>query len=251
MENKNVNPEAIIELPSKGLFYDGIDAEIVFRTLDTGDEQKILGSSSNTALDSALSGTIIEPKGLDINDLIPGDKMFFMMQQRIHTYGSTYRQLAFCPMCEFDGHIDYSLEDIKCNVLPDGFKVPLKLKLPVNGDIITLNVHTAKQIKALKDRANKTSKTTGADYGEIYYFLSQAKNIGTVNGSNLDSYSAEKYVKELHPKDRAYISSAYKSVKLGYESTVEVMCPKCGKTILIPFQITDEFFTPFTEVTFL
>lgn len=245
------NIEMSIELPSEGKFYNDFDGKMVIRSLNTGDEQKIFGSSSPTTLDRVLNGIIIEPAGFDINTLIPGDKKFLMYKARIHTYGSMYKQGMYCPLCNYEGTVDLNMDDIEVFKMPDKIKVPLRIKLPVNNDIIELKVLNCKQINAIEDRANKTSKNTGVDVNEVLYTLKLAKRIATVNGDTLDSFESEKYIRQLNPRDRAYIDSAFKSIKIGYSSIVDVTCPKCGKTITIPFELTGEFFNPSSEVEFL
>ena len=244
--------EVTITLPSKGRFYQEAypdwDGKITFRILNAGDEQKIFGSSSSSTLDRVLNSLIIEPAGFDINNLVPGDKNFFMYKVRIATYGERYKQFYYCPLCNNEGEIEFSIEEIEVHELDDKIKLPLRIKLPVSGDIIELRVQTCNQINRLEDRAQKTSKNTGADYKEIIYALKLAKRIAAVNEKNLDSYEAEKYMREIHPRDRAYIDSAFKSIKLGYANTLTVNCPKCGKNIVIPFEMNSEFFNPSDEV---
>ena len=53
-------------------------------------------------------------------------------------------------------------------------------------------------------------------------------------------FEAEQYARKLTPRDRAYIDSAFRAIKLGYEGTVEVECPKCGRVITIPFEINGD-----------
>lgn len=245
------NLECSTSLPSGGLFYPEFDGNIVFRSLDTGDEQKIFGSSSNTTIDRVLNDVIIEPKGFNINSLIPGDKAYLMNKVRIHTYGSMYRQPYFCPLCSTEGEVEYDLDSIEVHTLPSTLKVPLKVKLPVSNDILELRVLNCDQINKLEDRAVKTSKNTGTDAKEVLFFLKLAKRIGSVNGDELDSFTSESYIRNMHPRDRAYIDSAYRSLKVGYSNIVEVKCPKCGKNITIPVEMTSEFFSPSSEVEFL
>ena len=174
-----------------------------------------------------------------------------MYQVRIHTYGVEYKQYYYCPLCDNEGQVEFSLEDIDTHVLNEKLRIPLRIKLPVSQDIIELRIQSVKQINALEDRARKTAKNTGADFKVVLYTLKQAKRIACVNDKPLDSYEAEKYMREINPKDRAYIDSAFKQIKLGYENVVTVKCPKCGKAIVIPFEMNSEFFNPSSEVDFI
>ena len=128
----------------------------------------------------------------------------------------------------------------------DKIKVPLRIKLP-NKDIIELKVLNCKQLDNIKTRAEKVAKNTNAPVGETQFFLRLVKRIASVNGEELDMFEAESYARKLSPRDRAYIDSAFKAIKLGYEGTVEVECPRCGRIVTIPFEINTEFFNPSTD----
>lgn len=246
--NNIIEAEAI--LPSKGKFYNDIDEKIVFRSLTTADEQKIFGSSSNATLDRVLDDCLIEPK-VSVNKFIPADKQFYMLKLRIHTYGSEYKQMMYCPLCDTESEVKYNLDDVEVFEMDDSIPVPLKIRLPISKDVLVLNVLNCEQLENIKNQAAKRAKSTGAAIGEVQFFLRLKGRIATVNDEELDSFRLDTYIRELHPKDRAYIDSAFKSIKVGYSSVVNVVCPKCKKEITIPFEVTGEFFNPTTEITFL
>lgn len=246
--------ESDCKLPSKGKFYENELDTIVFRNLDTDDEQKIYGSSSGTTIDSVLTNCIVSPKGLDVNDLVPADKFFYMVKLRVHTYGSDYKQPYFCPLCNHEGQVTIDLdEDTTVVELPEDYKLPIKIKTPVGKDTLELRVLTQAQINSIRKRAEKMVQRLhdSVSSKEIVFKLRLAKQIVSINDEEVDSFDAEKYVSELHARDRAYIDSAFKAIKFGYESTITVTCPNCKREIVIPFEMTGEFFDPSLEVEFL
>ena len=241
--------ECNVKLPSRGVFYDFDCDELVIKSLTTADEQKIFGSSSAKTIDNVLSSCIVEPI-MDINQLIPADKHAVMIKVRILTYGDQYKQNIYCPLCGHESEVEFSLNDIVIHEMPENIHVPLRIKLP-NKDIVELKVLNCKQLDNIRARAEKVAKNTNAPVGETQFFLRLVKRIATVNGEELDMFEAEKYARNLSPRDRAYIDSAFKAIKLGYEGTVEVECPHCSKVITVPFEITGEFFNPSCSVEFL
>lgn len=242
--------ETTIKLPSRGVFYDGELDTLTLRNLSTDDEQKIYGSTSNETFDKVLSECVVEPEDFDINTLLPADKFYTMVQLRIHTYGSMYKQPCYCIHCDKEGEVTYDLDDIEVVQLPD-VKLPIRVKLPMSKDEVELGVLTSKDIKAISKRAAKTSKTMKTSQKELEFLLKLSKQILSVNGSDSESTTAMSYVKDMHSRDRAYIESVYKKLFFGYRSTVEVTCPSCGKELIIPFEMTGEFFNPSFEVEFI
>lgn len=246
--------ETEIELPSKGIFYeDGLDT-LRIRNLSTGDEQKIYGSTSNATTDDALSNCVVEPEGFNINTLVSGDKFFFMVKERIHTYGSMYKQPFYCIHCNREGIVEYDLDDMEIKYLdPSKIKLPLRIKLPINKDEIELRILNCENLQSIAKRAKKQSNTIANKTSpkEIEFLLKTARQVAKVNGKEIAGFEAEKYVRNLHSQDRAYINSAYKKIVFGYDERVEVTCPLCGQTLYIPFEMCGEFFNPSMEVEFL
>lgn len=242
--------ETIIKLPSRGVFYEDNLDTLTLRNMSTDDEQKIYGSNSSEVIDKVLSSCIIEPKDFDINTLLPSDKFYVMVQLRIHTYGSMYKQPFYCIHCDKEGQIEYDLDDIEVIELPE-VKLPIRVQLPVSKDIVELGVLTSKDINSISKRAAKTSKAMGGSQKELAFLLKLSKQIKAVNDKETDSNSIMSYVKNMHSRDRAYIESVYKKLSFGYKTTVEVNCPFCNQELVIPFEMNGEFFNPSFEVEFL
>ena len=242
--------ETTVKLPSRGVFYENDLDTLTLRNLSTDDEQKIYGSTSNDTLDKVLSDCVVDPKGFDINTLLPADKFYTMVQLRIHTYGSMYKQPMYCIHCDKEGEVEYSLDDLEVVELPQ-VKLPIRVKLPVSKDIVELGVLTSQDIKSISRRAEKTAKNMGGNKKELEFMLKLSKQIKSINDKDTDVTTIMTYVKNIHAKDRAYIESVYKKLFFGYKSTLEVKCPFCGKDLTIPFEMNGEFFNPSFEVEFL
>ena len=242
--------ETSIKLPSRGVFYaDDLDT-LTLRNLSTDHQQKIYASTSTATLDKVLSSCVVDPKGFDINTLLPADKFYYMIQLRIHTYGSMYKQPMYCIHCDKEGEVEYNLDDIEVVELPQ-IKLPIRVKLPVSGDVVELGVLTSKDIKAISRRAEKTAKNMGGSKKELEFMLKLSKQIKSINDKDTEVTTIMTYVKNIHAKDRAYIESVYKKLFFGYKSSVEVTCPSCGKELVIPFEMNGEFFNPSFDVEFL
>ena len=245
------NYEMEVNLPSDGKFYEDRISKLTIRNLTTDEEMKIYGSTSTTVVDRVINSCIIEPKGFDCGTLIPADKFYLMIQLRINTYGSMYKQESYCPRCEREGIFELDLDRLECDYLPENFKIPLKLRLPISKDVIELKILNTNRYNSIKERAEKIAKNTGGKVEEIEYKLKLAAQIKSINDKEVDTFEAENYVKGLHGRDSQTINSAIKSIKVGYSGIANIVCPHCHKEFQAPFIMNSEFFRPTLDVEWL
>ena len=120
-------------LPSNGLVYEGkIPSTVVLRNMTTSEQKKLLGSmSSASVFDRIVENCIVEPKGLKVNDLIPADSDYLLIQLRIHSYGSEYEIMV--PKCDC-GHPSHktvmNLDELEIDELEEGYESLLSFSLP-------------------------------------------------------------------------------------------------------------------------
>ena len=235
-----------ITLPSNGVFYESdFPINLTIRSLTTSEEQLLYGSPVDSAIDAILKKCIVEPTNYPINDLIPADKMYILYKLRILSYGQEYNQMIFCPFCNYEGVTVLDLDTLPCEELDDTkVRVPLKLTLPISKDVVELRVLTEQDYNNIKTRAQKLSKKLNLPYNQVEHKLRCAKQIKAVNGNKMDSFLAEKYYESIPVKDMRYIQSALNSIKVGYQGHLDIVCPSCGREIVVPFEMTSEFLSP-------
>lgn len=238
------NYEISVVLPSGGILYEGIEPEVTLRHITTKEEKKLLASTSDNTLDNLIKSCVVEPEGLDMNQLISADKHFLMLKLRIHTYGSDYNVEGKCPYCGERHNYTINLDDFPVYELTEKDLEKLKITLPVSGDKLELRLLTGADIDAINRQAKKMAKILKCDRDELEYVIRMARHIKSINGKEVDNGSAQGYVEEMHAKDSAYFWYCLDEIQIGYDTTVEVVCPGCRQDIEFAMPMTKEFFRP-------
>lgn len=239
------NYEITANLPSRGLVYDGeVNPQINLRHITTKEEKKLIASTSSNALDTLIESCIVEPKGLKVNKLIPADKHYLMLQLRIHTYGSNYHVEGTCPVCSNKKEYSIDLNDFPVIELADDYKDKLKFTLPVSQDELQLRLLTGEDLESIKRQAKKLAKTLRVDVDELEYVIRMSRHIVSINGEEMNDGRAQGYVEAMHAQDSAYFWYMLDEVLVGYDTMIEVVCPKCRNEIEFNMPITGEFFRP-------
>lgn len=237
--------ETTVTLPTNGHLYgpDG-PVDVTLRAMTTKEEKILLGSSSDNVFDKVIKACIVEPKDLNLDDLILSDINFLLLKLRIHTYGSDYKIETTCPNC---GSIDYrtiNLDDFPIYTLSEDFKEPIKMKLPMSGDTLECNLLRNKDVKFVDRLAKKLSRTSKTNTDAIAYNIRMAKYIQSINGEKVDGSKAQAYTQNMHSRDSAYFWWKINKILIGYDTTMELTCSECNSDYETAMPITSEFFRP-------
>lgn len=235
--------ECDFALPSRGVFNPELPKVLPIRTFTSAEEMKLLSSTTNNAIFSILNNVVLV-EGFNIKNLILADIVALSVKARIHTFGTEYYLDSYCPFCEYEGTIRADLDKLETNFIGD-LKLPLKLRLPISKKEVTLRVLTHGNYLTIEDRLEKLKQNTyGGDLEVLKAILTRAKQIRAIDGKEVLSPEAEKFVRNAHPQDLAYIDSALSSIAVGISKVIKVKCPKCGKEIIVPFTMNSTFFRP-------
>lgn len=243
-------PTEIISLPSKGLCYpEGhplSKGEITIKLM-TAKEEDILTSSNlikkGIQLDKLLESIVVE-SGVNINDLIIGDKNAILITSRILAFGPEYDVTITDPEEREPVEVTVDLSKIKIKevdeaklnrnneydfVLPVS-KTPIKFKLLTHGDELAINKDVEASQKTLKTANEITTRYRriitevdgNRDLGYISTFVTNRLLAG-------DSKALRKYIAEITPD---------------LDLTFDYQSPFTGETeaLRIPFGI--DFFYP-------
>ena len=241
----NKNYEITVNLPSGGLLYDDIPAQITLRAMTTADEKFLFGSTSSNAFSKVLQSCIVEPKNIDVSKLLPFDEQFLIIKLRTHTYGSLYHIAGVCPECGERHEFEVNLDEMPVIELDHDFKEPIECTLPECGDKLQLRLLRNKDFIAVRNQAKKLAKRMGVNARELEYVIRMSRYIVTINGEQTNDGAAQQYVEHLSGRDSAYFWWLLNdSVECGLDTTEEVTCPSCGEDYDLEFQINSEFFRP-------
>ena len=243
-------PTEVITLPSKGLCYPQnhplSKGEITIKLM-TAKEEDILTSTTlirkGIQLDKLLESIVVEP-GVNINDLLIGDKNAILITSRILAFGPEYHVKINDPFDDEEVETVIDLSTIKIKEVDEEkltrqneysfalpiSKIPIKFKLLTHGDETAIN----KDIEASQKTMKQGNEIT-ARYRRIITEVDGSRDFGTISNfvSNRllagDSKALRKYINEISPD---------------LDLTFDYTSPVTGETeaLKIPFGIN--FFYP-------
>ena len=219
-----------LQLPSKCLLYDGVDAsKISCRTLKGEDELLIAEMSVSTfdkkflkLLKNVLIG--IEPEKLTL-----GDKLFLAIWLTINSYSKDFTYNIECGTCykKFDMIVD--LSKIKVLELPDDYKEPQDILLPVCGKTIKLRLLRFEDTLRMEELEKQ---------GKNVWLLRLASSI--VGDENL--FEKEMFLRDLKANDMKAIRGFHEKYFHGPKLETEYECPYCGGVGITPTPFQLEMF---------
>jgi hypothetical protein len=243
-------PTEVISLPSKGLCYPESNplsrGEVTIKLM-TAKEEDILTSTNlikkGIQLDKLLESIIVEP-GVNINDLVIGDKNAILITSRILAFGPEYNVTITDPEEKepVETVVDLSkikIKDINYDLLNSNNEydfvlpisnIPIKFKLLTHGDEVAI----AKDVEA-SEKITKQSNEITTRYRRIIVEVNGNRDIGFINNFVInqfraaDSKALRKYISEITPD---------------LDLTFDYVSPYTGETeaLKIPFGIN--FFYP-------
>ena len=213
-------PTEIISLPSKGLVYPESNAlskgEVTVKLM-TAREEDILTSAAlirkGIQLDKLLESIVVEP-GVNINDLVIGDKNAILVTSRILAFGPEYAAKITDPFDREEVDITIDLSNITIKEVDESIlnrdneydfflpisKTNIKFKLITHGDEMIIN----KDIEA-SQKALKTSNEITTRYRRIIIEVDGVRDAGTISNfvtNRLlagDSKALRKYISDITP----------------------------------------------------
>jgi hypothetical protein len=213
-------PTEVISLPSKGLCYPETHplskGEITIKLM-TAKEEDILTSTNlvkkGIHLDKLLESVVVEP-GVNINDLLIGDKNAILVTSRVLAFGADYKVTVTDPESgePTDTTVDLSKIQIKevdesilnrYNEYPftlPASKVQIKFKLLTHGDELAINKDIEASEKTLKQGNEITAR-----YRRVIVEVDGVRDLGTISNfvtNRLlagDSKSLRKYMATITP----------------------------------------------------
>lgn len=213
-------PTEVISLPSKGLCYPDTHplskGEITIKLM-TAKEEDILTSANlvkkGIHLDKLLESVVVEP-GVNINDLLIGDKNAILVTSRVLAFGADYKVTVTDPDSGEPTDTIVDLSKIQIKEVDDSvlnryneypFTLPvsksqIKFKLLTHGDEIAIN----KDIEA-SERTLKQGNEITARYRRVIVEVDGVRDLGTISNfvtNRLlagDSKALRKYMASITP----------------------------------------------------
>ena len=231
----------IITLPSKGLVYPESNplskGEITIKLMTAKEEDIITNQNlirKGLHLDKLLESVVVEP-GVDINDLVLGDKNAILVSSRILAFGTDYDVTINDPADNEPVSVTVDLSKIKIKEVDDlklnrdneyefilpRTKTSIKFKLLTHGDEILI----AKDIEA-SEKLTKQSNEITTRYRRIIIEVNGTRDFGYISNfvSNqllaADSKALRKYISEITPD--LDLTFEYESLMTGEKEALRI-----------------------------
>ena len=247
-------PTEIVELPSKGLFYEEGHPLHNRTTVEvkhmTTKEEDILTNQSfiknGVAVERLLESVLVDPK-MKTGDMLVGDKNALLVACRLYGYGNEYETKFTCPECgAVERHV-FDLEDIESANFEENAK---EYDITYNFDSQTMSMEiprtkTKLELKILKSRELETPTNKKAKNAQNNKFISThyEKIIVAVNG-NSDRQYIKSYINSMSALDSRYLRTVYSKCTPAVDFTCSYVCGECGHNDEVEVPLNAEFFWP-------
>lgn len=228
--NKETDPDLItsyeiVKLPSKGLFYQNRISEVNVEYMTSKDEDLLTTPSlieNGTVLEILLKRKI-KTKGVNIDDLLAGDRNAIILFLRSSSYGSEYTVQVTDPRTnkEFKSKVDLlKLRYKKVNELPDeqGY---FTVKLPMRKKTVKFRLLTSGEENILFKQSEALKKEFNQEFSE-YSTLKLKSHIISIDDKTDRTY-INKFVDAMPAMDaltiRRKILEVSPDVDMNYEFT--------------------------------
>ena len=239
-----------IDLPTRGLLYDeavGIPDKITIRAMTTKEEKMLLGSTTD-AVEDIIKACVEKPKDLKVDELISPDVTNILVELRILTYGPQYKLFYLCENCNRKNTVSVDLTDLENKFLPEEFKEPFEIDLPMSKDKLEVVLLRGKDFKAIERWAKNVEKRTKAENlkGDVTYTLRIAQYIKTINGEAVTKEDALQYAESMIGGDSSHFWNKINELQIGFDVNLIRDCMYCGHENEFIMPVTAEFFRPTT-----
>ena len=252
-------PTEIVDLPSKGLFYEeghplhGRET-IEIRHMTTKEEDILTNQSfikNGIAIDKLLQSVLVEPK-MKVRDMLIGDKNALTVACRIYGYGPEYQTKFSCPSCGETQQHTFDLSELEHNNYLDNLS---EFNAEVNYDKQTVmlpipRTNTKLELRLLKDDedAPTTRKGKKAALNKFSIIKHYERMIYSVNG-NSDRTYIKSYISNMSALDSRFLRSAYGEIIPGVDFSCNFDCDSCGHDDEVEVPLNAEFFWPKSRIS--
>jgi len=245
-----------IDLPSKGLFYNGKmpGGKVSIRAWTTAEIKLLVsarkkGDQLEKALDRVIDSCLRLPAGIRHEELLYTDGFYALIAQRIFTYEAKFQSNFKCRDCGYKNEIWVDLvQDLNPIEPKEDAKEPYEVFLPVRNIPVTLRMLRRKDAKNVSRYSkNKLDKSPmAAEFGDPGYTYRIALQIQTVDSEKMSLGEKIPWIDSLHARDLMAIENAVEDMTTGVDPTVTKQCqhPSCGEENQFIIPMNMEFFRP-------
>lgn len=241
------SPFDLVQFPSLGLFYKDKTPGVLVKYL-SGVEENILTApslvSTGEAMDIALNSVILN-EGIDVNQLLIGDKHAILMYLRSTAYGDAYQVHITCPKCTLTGKTEFYISSMMAKdivEMPDEhgeyyFIMP-KMKIQGQPVIVKFKPRTVADEKKINYEIEMEKQNPRALPQSIT--IRYKNQVTSINGNDNPEYIS-KVSSNFPIKDSLALRSYMDRVEPGIDSKISLTCEHCQHSFNDDFNIDSDF----------
>ena len=247
-QSKETDPDLIIDsdvvqLPSGGYFYPV--KEVVVEYLTAKDEDVLTTPAlleNGTVLDEILKRKI-KTKGLDIENMLTGDKNAILIFLRASSYGAKYDVQVTNPTTgkPFKSSIDLTKIKYKEVAEHPDEKKEFAVELPMRKKLVKFRLLGDKEVRQIIDRAELYQETYNQLFAEVSTLRLKAA-IVEINGNRSKDY-INRFVDAMPAGDALAVRMKMEKVTPGVDLSYEFIAPD-GTMFTAPIAMGIDFFFP-------
>lgn len=243
--------EETIKLPARGITSgeesNPIDS-VTIRAMTTMEEKMRLSSTNGyKIIPRLIKSCLIEPKNLDVENMLMPDINLMMYRLRALTYGNEYKVEVYCPHENKYVNLSVDLSEIPINYAEEDFTGIIEIpSLPVSGDVLTCKMLSPKDMEKIDRECMRIHKKYPEYIGDPEMIVEWMYKIVKINGDDKNQAEIRRYIEELHAKDLLFLEDKYNQLisNIGMDLNIVDVCPSCGEELEFTLPITTEFFRP-------
>lgn len=244
-------PTEEIELPSQGRYYpDGhkLSAGKISLRYPTAKEEDILTSRNliqkGTVVDIFLQALVAD-KGINLDDMLLGDKNALVIASRIMAYGKEYPVDIKCPSCNVINNVVVDISELQPKEIEGFDKISgndFEMQLPASKATVRFKVLSQRDDKEVDSILKQTKKSLSMQTSpEITTRLRVA--ILSVNGTE-DRMEIKRFVDSMLTLDSKALRDELARLSPDIDMTLLFQCEECGHEERMTMPLGINFFWP-------
>lgn len=248
-----VVPHEVVPLPSMGEIYSP-DSKL-YKTTQvqikamTAKEEDLLTSPAllkqGKAITEVIKSCLMTP-GIDIDDMLIGDRNALMISIRITGYGSIYPVNVKCNACGHSNKLDVDLSSLPLKFLEIKPVSPgenlFEYTLPVTKKKVCFKFLNAHDEKERKQTLENMQKHFGKDYEPTVTMLLESL-IVSIDGIT-DKNKIKHFVMNMPAYDSRSLRNYIKQSEPGVDMNTELTCENCSTKSEVAVPVNASFFWP-------
>lgn len=247
-ENGNDLPADFVPLPSRGKIYNKDSffyrkKTVEYKAMTPRQEDILLNSAyrkKEIAVEKMVSSCLMT-QGIDISNMLIGDKDALMVSIRISGYGRLFEPVLACPKCEVQSTLHFDLATIPIKFLEIVPEIKgenlFKFMLPISKREVLFKFLTVEEERQFNQ---EMSKSDIREYSTVTSALSNS--ILSIDGVT-DRRQISRFVSGMRAGDSSALRKYIEVHKPGLDMRTDFSCSVCPHSEIISIPTNHKFFS--------